>query len=67
MSAITISKKIKKQATIEQVGYRIKVNEGGILRKFVSLCTAIDFCNLHEIQVTNKNSLTPFFKTKLIY
>jgi hypothetical protein len=57
----------KKRATIEQVGYRTKLNENGILRKFVSLCDAIDFCNKHKVQVTNKEILTTFFQSKLIY
>lgn len=57
----------KKQATIEQVGFQFKLNENGILRRFQSLDDAIEFCNKHEVQVTNKEKLTPFFQSKLIY
>jgi hypothetical protein len=66
-ASITISKHIKEQATIQAIGHKFQLKMHDKIKPFKDLLEAIRFCNVMEIEVTNKASLSEFFQSQLIH
>ncbi len=65
-ASVTVSKHIKETATIQSIGSKFQLKMHSTFKPFNDIVELIRYCNIMDIVVTNKASLSEFFQSQLI-